>query len=75
MIFVFDGSMDEIPNGEEETLFYRDCVQMVLQTYILLSNSYCKTVKLKTVFLKIVFIRRERKGITTRKSCLPDLIM
>lgn len=26
--FVFDGSIDEIPNGEEETSFYRDILQM-----------------------------------------------
>ena len=42
MIFVFDGSMDEIPNGEEETLFYRDCVQMVLihSFYVLIASIY-----------------------------------
>ncbi|CDW88736.1 UNKNOWN [Stylonychia lemnae] len=28
LIFVFDGSMDEIPNGEEETKFYKDIIQM-----------------------------------------------
>ena len=28
LVFVFDGSMDEIPNGEEETQFYRDIIQM-----------------------------------------------
>ena len=26
--FVFDGSMDEIPNGPEETQFYKDIIQM-----------------------------------------------
>ena len=26
--FVFDGSMDEIPNGEEETSFYKDILEM-----------------------------------------------
>ena len=26
--FVFDGSMDEIPSGEEETQFYKDILQM-----------------------------------------------
>lgn len=26
--FVFDGSIDEIPNGEEETSFYKDILQM-----------------------------------------------
>jgi hypothetical protein len=28
VVFVFDGSMDEIPNGEEETKFYKDIIQM-----------------------------------------------
>ena len=28
IVFVFDGSMDEIPNGEEETKFYKDIIQM-----------------------------------------------
>ncbi|CEM02672.1 unnamed protein product [Vitrella brassicaformis CCMP3155] len=28
LIFVFDGSMDEIPNGEEETDFYREVISM-----------------------------------------------
>eukprot|EP00743_Colponemidia_sp_Colp-15_P001379 GILK01001513.1.p1 GENE.GILK01001513.1~~GILK01001513.1.p1 ORF type:complete len:393 (-),score=67.46 GILK01001513.1:171-1289(-) len=28
IIFVFDGSMDDIPNGEEETQFYKDIIQM-----------------------------------------------
>ena len=26
--FVFDGSIDEIPNGEEETSFYKDILQL-----------------------------------------------
>lgn len=26
VVFVFDGSMDEIPNGEEETKFYKDII-------------------------------------------------
>merc|ERR1719266_1543991 len=26
--FVFDGSMDEIPNGEEETNFYKDIIAL-----------------------------------------------
>ena len=28
LVFVFDGSMDDIPNGEEETNFYKDIIQM-----------------------------------------------
>jgi len=28
ILFVFDGSMEEIPDGEEETRFYRDIIQM-----------------------------------------------
>lgn len=28
LLFVFDGSKDEIPDGEEETLFYREIIQM-----------------------------------------------
>ncbi|CAE8654684.1 unnamed protein product [Polarella glacialis] len=28
LLFVFDGSMDEIPDGEEETRFYREIIQM-----------------------------------------------
>ena len=28
VVFVFDGSMDEIPNGEEEVKFYKDIIQM-----------------------------------------------
>jgi len=28
LLFVFDGSMDEIPNGDEETQFYRDSIAM-----------------------------------------------
>ena len=28
IVFVFDGSMDQIPNGEEETKFYKDIIQM-----------------------------------------------
>ena len=28
IVFVFDGSMDDIPNGEEETKFYKDIIQM-----------------------------------------------
>jgi energy-coupling factor transporter ATP-binding protein EcfA2 len=28
IIFVFDGSMEEIPDGEEETRFYREIIQM-----------------------------------------------
>lgn len=31
ILFVFDGSLDEIPNGEEETAFYRDIIQMARQ--------------------------------------------
>jgi len=27
VVFVFDGSMDDIPNGEEETKFYKDIIQ------------------------------------------------
>lgn len=27
ILFVFDGSLDEIPNGAEETMFYRDIIQ------------------------------------------------
>jgi hypothetical protein len=26
-LFVFDGSLEEIPNGVEETMFYREIVQ------------------------------------------------
>ena len=26
LVFVFDGSMDEIPNGEEEIQFYKDII-------------------------------------------------
>lgn len=26
LLFVFDGSMDEIPNGPEETMFYREII-------------------------------------------------
>lgn len=26
IVFVFDGSMDHIPNGEEETKFYKDII-------------------------------------------------
>lgn len=28
LLFVFDGSMDEIPNGEEDAQFYREIIQM-----------------------------------------------
>ena len=28
IVFVFDGSMDEIPNGDEEINFYKDIIQM-----------------------------------------------
>ena len=28
MVFVFDGSMENIPNGQEETQFYRDVIQL-----------------------------------------------
>lgn len=28
VVFVFDGSMDEIPNGEEEVAFYKDIIQL-----------------------------------------------
>jgi energy-coupling factor transporter ATP-binding protein EcfA2 len=28
LIFVFDGSMEDIPNGEEETEFYKEIIQM-----------------------------------------------
>lgn len=28
LLFVFDGSMEEIPDGEEETKFYREIIQM-----------------------------------------------
>jgi len=28
IVFVFDGSMEEIPDGEEETRFYREIIQM-----------------------------------------------
>lgn len=28
IVFVFDGSMDQIPNGEEEIKFYKDIIQM-----------------------------------------------
>jgi len=28
LLFVFDGSMEEIPDGEEETRFYRDIIKM-----------------------------------------------
>ena len=28
IVFVFDGSMDDIPNGDEETKFYKDIIQM-----------------------------------------------
>lgn len=28
MLFVFDGSLEEIPNGPEETLFYREILQL-----------------------------------------------
>lgn len=28
VMFVFDGSMDEIPNGEEETKFYKDIINL-----------------------------------------------
>eukprot|EP00930_Biecheleria_cincta_P077109 TRINITY_DN64366_c0_g1_i1.p1 TRINITY_DN64366_c0_g1~~TRINITY_DN64366_c0_g1_i1.p1 ORF type:complete len:367 (+),score=84.64 TRINITY_DN64366_c0_g1_i1:27-1127(+) len=31
VLFVFDGSMEEIPDGEEETRFYRDIIQMCQQ--------------------------------------------
>jgi GTPase SAR1 family protein len=31
ILFVFDGSLDEIPNGEEETAFYRDIFQLARQ--------------------------------------------
>lgn len=27
LLFVFDGSVDKIPNGEEEALFYRNILQ------------------------------------------------
>lgn len=28
LLFVFDGSMDDVPDGEEETRFYREIIQM-----------------------------------------------
>lgn len=28
LLFVFDGSMDDVPDGEEETKFYREIIQM-----------------------------------------------
>lgn len=28
LVFVFDGSMDDIPNGEEETQFYKEIIEM-----------------------------------------------
>ena len=28
LVFVFDGSMDSIPNGEEEVQFYKEIIQM-----------------------------------------------
>lgn len=28
VVFVFDGSMDEIPNGDEETKFYKDIINL-----------------------------------------------
>jgi GTPase SAR1 family protein len=28
LLFVFDGSMDEVPDGEEETKFYKEIIQM-----------------------------------------------
>jgi hypothetical protein len=28
LVFVFDGSQDDIPNGEEETKFYKDIMNL-----------------------------------------------
>ena len=39
LIFVFDGSLDEIPNGDEETKFYRGIIQSARAKSNYLSNS------------------------------------
>eukprot|EP00357_Protocruzia_adherens_P005913 CAMPEP_0115038600 /NCGR_PEP_ID=MMETSP0216-20121206/43505_1 /TAXON_ID=223996 /ORGANISM="Protocruzia adherens, Strain Boccale" /LENGTH=467 /DNA_ID=CAMNT_0002419031 /DNA_START=43 /DNA_END=1446 /DNA_ORIENTATION=- len=33
LVFVFDGSMDEIPNGEEETKFYKEIIEMAREKH------------------------------------------
>lgn len=43
LIFVFDGSLDQIPNGEEETKFYKGIIQMARKKSIkllLTSSTY-----------------------------------
>jgi hypothetical protein len=40
ILLVFDGSLDEIPNGEEETAFYRDIIQMSLRSIACSSVSF-----------------------------------
>ena len=34
MVFVFDGSMENIPNGPEETQFYRNVIEITRQKRI-----------------------------------------
>ncbi len=56
MVFVFDGSMEKIPNGEEETKFYRDVIQMAR----LKSNRRIITAKIEYVYPQIVLTRIDK---------------
>ena len=55
MVFVFDGSMEQIPNGHEETQFYRNVIQMArLKSMLQMSNN------LEYVYPQIVLTRIDK---------------
>ena len=32
---MFDGSLDEVPNGEEETLFYKEIIKQTMNKWVM----------------------------------------
>jgi len=55
LVFVFDGSMENIPNGPEETQFYRNVIQLSRQKRI-----YWKNTLLDYVYPQIVLTRIDK---------------
>ena len=61
LIFVFDGSLDEIPNGEEETKFYWNIINSARAKSDLLYAINKIVHKLQLVFFKANFIQISKK--------------
>ncbi len=65
MVFVFDGSMEKIPNGEEETKFYRDVIQMARLKSIVTMRGM---IRVEYVYPQIVLTRIDKVEKTLTKS-------